>query len=116
MSKKGAHTPIDDDEAIDMVRRMLDKDSESLRETASSGRWYNYVRDNLQLGTREDLTAAQWGVYERGRMLTYEDLPSVGITSMARYTPTATYMQYRDVKTGRFTSYATVRQRLLGFY
>lgn len=112
MTKPGTHTPIDDEEAMEIVRRILAKHPEGVRETANTLRWHQFINRVFDEDRGVGVTDAQSKMLDQGVMTTYEAIPELGIEPWVRYTPTSTYTTWRDATTGRFVSATEVGQRL----
>ncbi|GAI59009.1 unnamed protein product, partial [marine sediment metagenome] len=56
------------------------------------------------------------GLWDRGIAMKWESLPAVGISAGTSYPRGTPHIWYRDIKTGRFTSYADVASRMGWFY
>ena len=91
------------------------EDAEDLRWTTDEDAWKMHYTEKYpgNLSPDPDLADAQMsGLYQKGIMTIWQRMPEAGIVPATRYSPTGTYFQYRDIVTGRFTSYADVVSRL----
>lgn len=111
MPKAGVHTPITDAEAVEWVYRMMGKHPEP-GATISASAWKEYLtkyfmEERGYEPSTEQLMASYGGVVTR-----FEVLPQIGISTFQRVTPKGTYLQYRDIPTGRFITVGEVAKRL----
>ena len=95
----------------------VSSEAEDIRESVTEERWRAHVMDKYQFSwdatRRESQLTALW---EKGIRKQWEEMPEVGILASTRYTPRGYYFQYRDIATGRFTSFAVVSEKLRGLY
>lgn len=111
MPKAGVHTPITDAEAVEWVYRMMAKHPEP-GATISASAWRAYLTRYFEMEkgytpSAEQLMASYGGVVTR-----FEVLPEVGVSTFQRVTTKGTYLQYRDILTGRFLTVGQVAKRL----
>ena len=91
------------------------KDAEDLRWTIDEDAWKMHYREKYPGNLSPDAALADAlmsGLYQKGIMTIWQRMPEAGIVPATRYSPTGTYFQYRDIVTGRFTSYGEVVRRL----
>lgn len=90
------------------------KDTEDLRWTTEEEKWREHVRTKYLPPWQADLDDAQLkSLYQKGVMSIYDKLPGVGVLPFTRYSTKGTYLQYRDIATGKFIGYQEARSRLL---
>lgn len=111
MPKAGVHTPITDAEAVEWVYRMLGKHPEPEATLTATG-WYEYLTKYFKEERGYEPSAVQLAVSWGGVKTRFEVLPTVGVSTFQRVTPKGTYLQYRDVPTGKFITVGEVAKRL----
>lgn len=111
MPGPGVHTPITDEEAAAFAHRMLFRHPE-ISMTVPPVRWREYAARYFREEQGRDLGSKQWDIVGRGIDYIYERAPIAGVSVIPRWTPRATYFQYRDIATGRFISKAEAAARI----
>jgi len=94
-------------------------EAEDLRWTADEEAWKEHYRSKYPGNLSPDPALAEsqmHGLYQKGISTIWGRMPEVNITPATRYSAAGTYYQYRDVTTGRFTSYSDVTERLMGLF
>lgn len=82
------------------------RDLEDIFESVDYDRWKDHYRSRY-FGLSPDATLAESqlrGLWDKGIQRKFTSFPGAGISTWRRETPTAYYIQYRDVVTGRYLS------------
>jgi hypothetical protein len=117
MPKQGEHTPISDEEALEIVSRTIstgtpEEQVDAVRSTVDWASWERFVEDRIGPRQSQPVTPPQMQVFRRGMGLMYETLPSLDLTyeqNLGRRGPRG---RFRDSVTGRFVSRTDVASRI----
>ncbi len=111
MTRKGAHTPITDDEAEEWVRRMIGSE-EDLGMTFGSDEWEEFVRSKIEAERGYEPTDAQLRRMGevRGRIA-----EQVGYSTEYLRPDQPWLVRFRDTATGKFMSRDAAEWRFLYF-
>lgn len=109
-----SHTPISDEEAIEFLERMMDTgneqgDLDAVFATQSRGAWQEFVSDRLAIERGQDMTNAQFNVLNRGRILKFTELPTLGIQVSTFMSRGKMQTRFRNIASGQFMG----RERIL---
>ena len=116
MTKRGDNTPISDDEAEEVVSRIMgawsddrvaDVFDNALRDGFS---WQEFLENKLGVAGNYSGSERQYNMLNRGRQVSLSNADAMWTTYDIK---TGTGARWRNTKTGQFMSGADVRSRLL---
>ena len=108
---KEKHSPISDDEAEDMVKRMI-TDAEDLGQMADVDDWHDFITSKLFNERGQDISAAQFDLLDRGRSMFQQDIAVAGAQPISFMRRGVEVRAIRDIVTGRFTSLTKLQQMI----
>lgn len=117
MPREGDHTPISDEEALEIVSRTVasgnpDEQTGAVQSSLGSASWERFVEDRIGPRQSQPVTGPQMAVYERGRRLMFESLPAANVTIEENIGRRGANFRFRDPTTGRFISRQDVAARI----
>ncbi|GAI09759.1 unnamed protein product, partial [marine sediment metagenome] len=93
----------------------VSRNAEDIRYSTNEANWRKHYMEKYpeNLSGDPELRSAQLrGLWDKGIVRVWDEMPAAGITPSTRYTPGGYYFQYRDEKTGRFVKATEVISRL----
>lgn len=114
MPKPGEHTPISDEEAEEMVRRMITT-AEDLGQIYDMADWEDFVSSKLGTERGYDPYGTQYAVFERGRGKLIEQMAHAGFKVEYPIVGRPQEAHIRDLTTGRFVSWKDVQVGIVPF-
>lgn len=114
MPKPGEHTPIPDEEAEEMVRRMV-TGAEDLAQIYDETDWGDFVSSKLMSERGYEPYGTQYDVFERGRGKLFEQMEHAGFRVETFMRRGVEVTAIRDMTTGEFTSWGQVQVGIVPF-
>jgi len=117
MPKQGEHTPISDEEALEMVARTVasggpDEQTDAIQSSLGRASWERFIEDRIGPRQHNPVSDRQMAVYERGRGLMFEQLPNADVGIEQNLGRRGSRFRFRDPTTGRFISRSDVASRI----